>query len=115
MCTSICLMNQGKLLASGTVDEVSRQLGKQTRELVAYFIGNAQNAFDWLKAQQGVEDARLFGDQVQFGFSGDHQAQADLLAALVKDRHRLRALEEKRSNIEDILVSVAESNREGTN
>ncbi len=49
MCTSICMMNQGELLATGTVDEVSKQLGKQTRELVAYFIGNAQEAFDWIK------------------------------------------------------------------
>lgn len=114
MCTSICLMNQGRLLATGTVDEVSKQLGKRTRELVAHFIGNAQEAFDWLKQQDGVEQARLFGDQVQLDFSGGQEEQANLLQAVVEQGYRVRALEEKGSNIEDILVSVAESNRGAT-
>lgn len=57
----------------------------------------------------------MFGDQVQFGFSGGPEDQADLLRGIVEQKHRLRGLEEKSSNIEDILVSVAESNREGGN
>jgi len=58
-----------------------------------------------------VHDLQVAGAQVIFGFRGSDEAQADLIAELVKLGHRIRAFEEKRSSFEDILVGVAEANR----
>ena len=46
-----------------------------------------------------------------FGFKGSDEAQADLLGGLLQLGFRLRAFEEKRSSFEDLLVEVAETNR----
>jgi len=111
MCTSMCLMNKGRLLAAGTADEIRRQLGGDQRQLTATFLGNASTALAWLQAQEGVEDAQRRGEQVAFRFLGTPDAQADLIEAIVREGLRLRSIDEQRSSIEDILVEVAESNR----
>jgi ABC-2 type transport system ATP-binding protein len=111
MCSSLCVMNRGKLLASGTVDEVRRQLGRTDRVLTATLLGRHEEAGEWLESQAGVHELRIAGQQVIFGFTGCDEAQADLMDGLVRRGFRVRAFEEKRSSFEDILVEVAETNR----
>ena len=111
MCSSLCVMNRGRLLASGTVDEVRHQLGSTERVLTATLLGRLEEAGEWLAAQPAVHELRVAAQQVIFGFKGSDEAQADLLEGLLRQGFRLRAFEEKRSSFEDILVEVAETNR----
>jgi len=112
MCTSLCVMNRGQLLASGTVDQVRHQLGNTNRTLTATLLGRHEEAGEWISAQAAVHDLRIVGQQVMFGFTGDDEAQADLMEGLIRLGIRIRAFEEKRSSFEDILVEVAENNRQ---
>ena len=111
MCTSLCVMNRGKLLASGTVEQVREQLGNTERKLTAALLSRHEEAAEWLSAQPAVHDLRIDGDRVIFGFTGTDESQADLMEGLISRGIRMRAFEEKRSSFEDILVEVAESNR----
>ena len=111
MCSSLCVMNRGKLLASGTAQEVRNQLGSNERTLTVSLLNRSQEAAEWLKSQPSVHDLRVADHQVIFGFSGSDDSQADLMEGLIQRGVRLRAFEEKRSSFEDILVEVAESNR----
>ena len=111
MCSSLCVMNRGRLLASGTVEEVREQLGSTERVLTATILDRHEEAGEWLSAQPAVHDLRIVGQQVIFGFKGSDDAQADLVHGLVQLGIRMWAFEEKRSSFEDILVEVAETNR----
>lgn len=111
MCSSLCVMNRGRLLASGTVDEVRHQLGSTERVLTATLLGRHDEAGEWLSAQPAVHGLRITGHQIIFGFKGCDEAQADLMEGLIRLGIRIRAFEEKRSSFEDILVEVAETNR----
>jgi ABC-2 type transport system ATP-binding protein len=111
MCSSLCVMNRGRLLASGTVDQVRQQLGSTERVLTATLLGRHEEAGAWLSAQPAVRELRVVGQQVVFGFKGSDDAQADLMDGLIRLGIRIRAFEEKRSSFEDILVEVAETNR----
>lgn len=111
MCSSLCVMNRGKLLASGTVGQVRDQLGHNDRTLTVSLLNREQEAANWLESQTSVHNLQLSETQVVFGFTGTDDAQADLLEGLIQRGIRLRAFEEKRSSFEDILVEVAESNR----
>lgn len=111
MCTSLCVMNRGKLLASGTVEQVRDQLGRNERTLTVSLLGRQQDAATWLESQATVHDLRIADQQVIFGFKGSDDDQADLMAGLIQLGIRIRAFEEKHSSFEDILVEVAESNR----
>ena len=111
MCSSLCVMNRGRLLASGTVDQVRHQLGSTERVLTATLLSRHEEAREWLSAQPAVHELRIVGHQVIFAFTGCDDAQADLMEGLIRLGSRMRAFEEKRSSFEDILVEVAESNR----
>lgn len=111
MCSSLCVMNRGRLLASGTADQVRQQLGNTDRVLTATLLGRQEEARAWLGTQPAIHDLRIEGPHVIFGFKGTDEAQADLLIGLIGLGIRMRAFEEKRSSFEDILVEVAETNR----
>jgi ABC-2 type transport system ATP-binding protein len=111
MCSSLCVMNKGRLLASGTAEQVRQQLGSNERTLTATLLGRQEDAAAWLQSQPGVQRLQLAGEQVIFDFTGSDEAQAGLMEGLIAQGLRLRAFEEKRSSFEDILVEVAESNR----
>ncbi len=111
MCTSLCVMNRGRLLAAGTAEEVWQALGNGRRELKISFLKRAAEAVRWLGGRAGVEDIREADGGVTLGFSGTDDEQADLMEGLIREGFRMRAFEEKRSSFEEILVGVAESNR----
>lgn len=111
MCSSLCVMNRGKLLASGTADKVREKLGSTRRLITASPLSRSEETVEWLGARADVKDARIDGSRVVFEFSGSDEAQADLMEGLIGLGIRLRSFEEKRSSFEDILVEVAENNR----
>ncbi len=112
MCSSLCVMNRGRLLASGTVEQVRHQLGSTERVLTATLLGRhaGSRRRGWHPSPPCMTCGSA-GQQVIFGFTGSDDAQADLMEGLIRRGIRLRAFEEKRSSFEDILVEVAENNR----
>ncbi len=111
MCTSLCVMNRGQVLASGSVEDVRRQLGETNRRITVKPLGQAEAAAAWLMSQTGVRELLSQEGAITFSFDGDDEAQADLLSGLLGQGLRLTSFEEKRSSYEDILLGVAERNR----
>jgi len=110
MCTSLCVMNQGRLLASGSVDEVRRLLGRATRSLTLGVLERQEEAAAWLAAQPGVSGLVPAAGRLGFQFAGSAHEQAGLVTALVQGGFLIQTFEEQKSSFEDILVEVAESN-----
>lgn len=110
MCSSLCVMNRGRLLASGSVEEVRRILGRAERTLVISLLDRAGEAATWLQARAGVSRVEALATRVTLQFEGSHDGQAALLGGLVAEGFRVTAFEEKKSTFEDILIDVAEGN-----
>ena len=111
MCSSICVMNQGKILASGSVGEVRAALGGAERKINVITLGQPRVLAQWLEDQPGVREVLAFEDQVSFQFTGSHEDQGVLLQNLVTQGFGIRSFEEGRSSFEDILVEIAGENR----
>lgn len=107
MCTSLCILNRGRLLAHGSVNEVRSQLGNTRRRLTLGLLSPPSDAADWLAQQPTISELRIESARISFEFTGDDEAQAELLEALVRRRVRLRTFEEKRSSLEELLVDIA--------
>ncbi len=110
MCSSICVMNRGQLLASGPVDEVRRLLGRAERTLTVAVLERADEAASWIASQAGVADLQRAGERITFAFSGTHDEQAALLAGLISQEMRVTVFGEQKSTFEEILIDVAENN-----
>jgi ABC-2 type transport system ATP-binding protein len=112
MCTSLCVMNRGRLLAAGKVEDVRRQLGRTERSLTAFVLDHSGATVDaWLRSRPGVHDVNCADGRISFGFTGTDDEQAGLLAGLIGAGVRVKAFEEVRCSFEEILVNVAEANR----
>jgi ABC-2 type transport system ATP-binding protein len=107
MCTSLCILNRGRLLAHGSVNEVRSQLGNTRRRLTLGLLSSPSEAADWLAQQPTISELRVESARISFEFTGDDEAQAELLETLVRRRVRLRTFEEKRSSLEELLVEIA--------
>ena len=111
MCSLLCVMNQGRILASGTADEVRRTLGRSDRLLCVTTVDGPDALLAWLAGREGIHDVERDGAEVRFGFQGDNDGQAKLLADMVNGGLRVKTFEERGSSFEQILVEVAEGNR----
>lgn len=111
MCSSLCVMNEGRLLASGSTTNVRRELGRADRQLAVTTLDGHEKIRKWLDGRDGVHDVTVEEPEVRFGYKGDDEGQAKLLEAMVRDGLRVKAFEERSHSFEDILVEVAEQNR----
>lgn len=112
MCTSLCVMSQGELLASGTADEVRATLGDSVRTITVAFLSDVHKAAEWLESQPNIGGLRVDEMKTIFRFSGSDDAQANLMEGLIFLGLRMRSFEEQGSSFEDILVDIAESSRQ---
>ncbi|MBL9132156.1 MAG: ABC transporter ATP-binding protein [Verrucomicrobiaceae bacterium] len=111
MCTSLCVMNKGRLLASGTVEEVRATLGRAERVIRVCVLDRVEEACAWLRGRAGVSECAVSGTQhVSFHFTGGAEEQADLLGGLLAEKFRVTVFEEQKSTFEEILLDVAEAN-----
>ena len=112
MCSSLCVMNEGNLLASGTAEQVREQLGRKERTVRATFVKVNDEIKEWLKCDGRISGIREDGPELSFDFVGNEEDQVGLLSGLASAGFGLKAFEEEGSSFEDILVEVAEGNRE---
>jgi ABC-2 type transport system ATP-binding protein len=110
MCTSMGVMNRGKLLAAGSVEEVRRVLGRTERTLTLGVLERMEAAVEWLKGREQVAEVQIAGERLVFRFEGSARDQAQLVADLVQDAFLVHVLEEQRSTFEEILLDVSGSN-----
>lgn len=74
--------------------------------------GDPMEVEAWLKVRPGVSDLKVDGSRLGFQFLGGDEKQEQLLIGLVAADLKVRAFEEESSSFEEILVRVAEGNRE---
>jgi ABC-2 type transport system ATP-binding protein len=115
MCSSLCVMNAGKILAAGPVEEVRAQLGNQRRGIVLIVLpATADTAEAVLRRAENVSELVRQSERLSFFFSGTEEAQAALVGNLVREGVGVRTVEEQKSSFEDILVRVAEETRKAS-
>lgn len=112
MCTSVGIMTRGRLIASGKVDEVTRQFGDGQRSISIGLAGEWTEAEALLRARTDVSDLEPREGMLHFRFQGDDHSQAKLLADLVTAGCPVKSLSEKPMDLETILLGLEGKGRE---
>ncbi len=81
MCDRIGILEQGRLLATGTVDEIRKTL-KRSRDIVVEIAGSLDPAMKLLGSLDAVQDLRREEDQIHFAVDGGDETQILVLRAL---------------------------------
>jgi ABC-2 type transport system ATP-binding protein len=104
MCTHIGIVNNGKLVVAGTVDQVLRQAGHRVMEVRV--AADPEQAVAMAKGAAGVTDAWLENGGLRVATDGDDQSVVGLLAALVTAGIPVVHFAEAKSKLEDVFMAI---------
>lgn len=113
MCTSVGIMNRGKLIYSGSTEDAASGLVLAHREVVIDWIeGPEAEAFDFglLHRHEAVTSFTRHPNRAQFHFSGDDLALSRLLQEVVRGGLPLTRWAPKKAGLEDVLLNLDSEN-----
>lgn len=103
MCSSLCILNEGRLVAHGTADEILAEFGDGKRRLVLGLLGMEQEVCEFLMNRAGVSNLEAREGQVAFHFNRSPEDQAGIIKDLAAEGFEMRTFTEKQFSLEDIL------------
>jgi ABC-2 type transport system ATP-binding protein len=107
MCDRVGIIEQGRLLAVGSVSEISSRAEVQSTVRVRV-LDNIEGLQSWLTARPDISELRIDGDLATFSFQGDREAEAVLLRAIVDDGFAVIEFGAKHKSLEDVFLHVTE-------
>lgn len=108
MCSSLCILNQGRLVANGTAAEIRAKFGDGTRRMILEILGDAQSLCERLSGNPGISNLHSEERQVRFHFTGTLEEQSDLIRDLAAAGFKLRTFSEEQFALEEILEQTTE-------
>lgn len=105
MCDSVGIIEQGRMLATGSVEEIQRQQ-QQHRELVLRVLSRTQQLASQLLQRPECRNLVLDGQLLRMEFSGDLADQAALVRQLVSDGYEIAEVTARAKSLEDVFLQV---------
>lgn len=107
-CTSIGVIERGKLLAAGSIQDIQKQL-RSHRVLKIRLIDDRPQRFEHvLKNHSAVksDSVNTIDRTLSAEFEGDGTAQADLLRKLIEEGATVEAFDEEQLSLEDVFMMI---------
>ncbi|MFA4945840.1 MAG: ABC transporter ATP-binding protein [Lentisphaeria bacterium] len=112
VCDLIGILEKGKLLAFGTVAEVTRQVQEKLR-LALSVDSDPAAARAVCAAFPGVQELSLSGNELHLTFAAPRAAVANLNRELVQAGVRVMELKEEQVDLEQVFLSVTGQQKKG--
>jgi ABC-2 type transport system ATP-binding protein len=109
MCDLVAIIERGRLLAVGTVEEIQRERQLHAAsEVEVRFCTDPAPAAAWLAARPEVRNVRVEAEGLAFEHSGGREEEADILRALIEAGFRVVAYGNRVKSLEDVFMQVTE-------
>lgn len=108
MCTNIGIIEKGKLVVSGTVEEIVSARGN-TSPIVMKFISSQEKAVEVLKKNNLVDNIIIQDNSISILFKGNEEDEANLLTALIQNGARLSSFVREESSLESLFLQITDS------
>jgi ABC-2 type transport system ATP-binding protein len=106
MCTSLAILEKGKLLRHGKTADVMRDAGRARRVTVRLAVpGFALDS--WLVSREGISEVRSASDSASFAFPGGDSELAVLVRDLVHAGAPVCAIEENVESLEQVYSRLS--------
>jgi ABC-2 type transport system ATP-binding protein len=105
MCTTIGIIEKGKLVAIGTVSDIQKQLSHLSR-LKIKTTDDSEALVLFLKQRPEITEILEGHGYVECSFSGDDHLKASLLQALIEAGFKVYHFEETAGNLESIFMHL---------
>jgi ABC-2 type transport system ATP-binding protein len=113
MCTGVAIIDHGRVLRSGSIEEIERSL-RATALVRIDLVGDeaaVSAATDWLGTDPRVSDVlpaqgRDGVVRLEIAFDGAPADQAELLRTMIEAGHRVAGFTQATSDLEEIFLKV---------
>ena len=107
LCTSVGVIDQGKMLVKGKVDEIMLHLNA-SNPIHIHVTEGKQTAVNLLKADKKVSNISISDNDITIGFLGTIDDEAELLKQLVTNNVGVASFIRQSGNLEEIFMKVTE-------
>lgn len=105
MCSEIGIIDHGKLVTQGTVNEIMNRINK--KRLVKVKLSNGKvNLIRLLKEQSTVKEITENTDNVEFAFEGTNDNLTSILRNIIMNGIPIYSFAENEGNLEEIFMTV---------
>ncbi len=105
MCSEIGIIDHGKLVTQGTVNEIMNRINK--KRLVKVKLSNGkENLIRLLKGQSTVKEITENTDNVEFAFEGTNDNLTSILRNIIMNGIPIYSFAENEGNLEEIFMTV---------
>lgn len=112
LCTKIGIIGKGKIVMSGTVDEITRKV-YHTQNIRIKVIDRLEEAITILQEYPDVDELNVVSDnEVEASFNGDNIFINALLVRLIQKNIPVIAFNQLDGNLEDIFMKVTATEEE---
>jgi ABC-2 type transport system ATP-binding protein len=113
ICDAVGILELGRLVAQGTVEEIRRQHHQRLRQRLqnaveVRVLGDATALGRWLGQMPDVSQLQVNGELVRFFHAGAPEAEADLLRSIIAAGFRVVAFGSRQQTLEDVFMQVTE-------
>ncbi len=108
MCDEIGVINGGKLVATGRVEEIHQQLqaNKVLRVLILKDLEKAISYFEDIPTVSNIQVSEQRENLISFSFEGSDEEQVALLRNALDSGVMILSLSQEESNLEDIFLEI---------
>lgn len=107
LCDRVAIIEQGQLLATGSVEEISGHSETVSRVWMRV-LGNPDNLVDWLGKRTDITAITLEAGKIACTHEGGQENQAVLLREVVEAGFRVLEFSSKVKSLEDVFLFVTE-------
>ncbi|MBI1900209.1 MAG: ABC transporter ATP-binding protein [Planctomycetia bacterium] len=104
-CTSIGIIERGKLLMSGPIDDVYRRI-RGNRIVEIRFLKNMDVGLKIIRSMPETRDVQVYDHRVTVELECEDQQVAGLLDQLVTEGVKMQSFSEKEPTLEDVFMMV---------
>ncbi|HYO25581.1 MAG TPA: ABC transporter ATP-binding protein [Lacipirellulaceae bacterium] len=108
MCHRVGIIEQGRLLAVGSVDEISAGAREMRSEVRLRVLGSSEGLLAWLRRRDDVSDTADRAGSIVLTHAGGPEDQAALLREVVEAGFAVVEFASKTKTLEDVFLHVTE-------
>jgi ABC-2 type transport system ATP-binding protein len=105
MCDQVGIIEQGRLLAVGRVEEIQRAQRTHS-DVKVRVLGGGAPLTAWLEQRDDVEQIAVDGELVHFSHQGDRRAEAALLKSMIEAGFEVIEFGCRQKSLEDVFMQV---------
>lgn len=111
MCTNVGIVEHGKLVVSGTVDEIMSRMNS-SNPLVVKFEEGQDETIHFLKENPAIENISIRSDKVYIGFQGNSMEEGRLLGDMVRHGAVISSYGREEGNLESLFMQITGNEEE---